>query len=54
MIHSLEHFAASASHLALYFFMAALPSTGIAMGYYGGKGESCEACLPQVRMLILS
>jgi len=38
MIHSLEHFAASASHLALYFFMAALPSTGIAMGYYGGKG----------------
>lgn len=43
LLHSLEHFAASVSHLALYFFMVALPSTGIAMGYYGGKGETLRS-----------
>ena len=33
-----EHLAAKASHFAMYFFMFALPGTGIAMGYFGGKG----------------
>ena len=35
---ALEHFAANISHTALYGFMLAMPATGIAMGYYGGKG----------------
>ena len=35
---ALEHFAANVSHTALYGFMLAMPATGIAMGYYGGKG----------------
>jgi len=35
---SLEHMAASASHGLFYVFMAVMPVTGIAMGYYGGKG----------------
>jgi 1,2-dihydroxy-3-keto-5-methylthiopentene dioxygenase len=34
----LEHFAASATHLGLYGFMVMMPVSGIAMGYYGGKG----------------
>jgi cytochrome b561 len=34
----LEHFAASAVHVGLYAFMTIMPFTGIAMGYYGGKG----------------
>lgn len=29
---------ADASHLALYGFMTLMPATGIAMGYFGGKG----------------
>lgn len=33
-----EQFAASASHYALYGWMLVMPVTGIAMGYYGGKG----------------
>eukprot|EP00472_Partenskyella_glossopodia_P003566 CAMPEP_0197516934 /NCGR_PEP_ID=MMETSP1318-20131121/1888_1 /TAXON_ID=552666 /ORGANISM="Partenskyella glossopodia, Strain RCC365" /LENGTH=148 /DNA_ID=CAMNT_0043066087 /DNA_START=239 /DNA_END=685 /DNA_ORIENTATION=- len=35
---SLEHMAASASHGLMYVFMIGMPATGIAMGYYGGKG----------------
>lgn len=34
----LEHKAADASHFLLYAFMTIMPATGIAMGYYGGKG----------------
>lgn len=34
----IEHFAASASHLGAYGLLSMLPITGIAMGYYGGKG----------------
>ena len=30
--------AGTISHYALYAFMAIMPATGIAMGYYGGKG----------------
>jgi cytochrome b561 len=30
--------AANASHVALYGFMVFMPASGIAMGYYGGKG----------------
>jgi cytochrome b561 len=33
-----ENTAGDASHLALYGFMTIMPATGIAMGYYGGKG----------------
>ena len=33
-----EVVAGKASHLAMYGFMATMPATGIAMGYYGGKG----------------
>lgn len=33
-----EHMAAKVSHYALYGFMTVMPVTGIAMGYYGGKG----------------
>ena len=33
-----EHFAANISHVSLYGFMIAMPATGMAMGYYGGKG----------------
>jgi len=36
--HFLEHLAANLSHVAFYGFMLAMPATGIAMGYYGGKG----------------
>lgn len=35
---SLEVMAAKAGHIALYAFMTFMPITGIAMGYYGGKG----------------
>eukprot|EP00531_Pseudo-nitzschia_arenysensis_P013495 CAMPEP_0116128948 /NCGR_PEP_ID=MMETSP0329-20121206/7663_1 /TAXON_ID=697910 /ORGANISM="Pseudo-nitzschia arenysensis, Strain B593" /LENGTH=187 /DNA_ID=CAMNT_0003623183 /DNA_START=140 /DNA_END=703 /DNA_ORIENTATION=+ len=34
----LEHFAAKISHYSLYAFMAIMPASGIAMGYFGGKG----------------
>jgi cytochrome b561 len=34
----LEHKAASATHVALYGFMLAMPVTGVAMGYYSGFG----------------
>ena len=33
-----ENMVASISHAALYAFMTIMPATGIAMGYYGGKG----------------
>lgn len=33
-----EHAVANLSHMALYGFMFGMPATGIAMGYYGGKG----------------
>lgn len=35
---AVEHFAANASHTALYGFMLGMPATGFMMGYYGGKG----------------
>ena len=34
----IEGKAADISHIALYGFMTVMPATGIAMGYYGGKG----------------
>mmetsp|Transcript_23533 Transcript_23533/g.28275 ORF Transcript_23533/g.28275 Transcript_23533/m.28275 type:complete len:190 (+) Transcript_23533:195-764(+) len=34
----LEHGVGSVVHYALYGFMTIMPATGIAMGYYGGKG----------------
>ncbi len=33
-----EHAVANASHTAFYGFMLFMPASGIAMGYYGGKG----------------
>ena len=33
-----EHLAANLSHVGMYGFMLAMPATGMAMGYYGGKG----------------
>lgn len=30
--------AASAAHAGLYFFMIMMPLSGVAMGYYGGRG----------------
>ena len=33
-----EHMAANASHALFYAYMLGMPATGIAMGYYGGKG----------------
>jgi cytochrome b561 len=33
-----EQMAGSIGHYALYAFMTIMPATGIAMGYYGGKG----------------
>ena len=33
-----ENMAGTLSHYALYGFMVIMPATGIAMGYYGGKG----------------
>ena len=33
-----EHWVANLSHIAMYGFMLGMPATGIAMGYYGGKG----------------
>ena len=35
---AVEALAAKASHLALYGFMLVMPVSGIAMGYFGGKG----------------
>eukprot|EP00934_Nitzschia_sp_Nitz4_P002987 Nitzschia sp. Nitz4//scaffold3_size479765//339526//340314//NITZ4_000141-RA/size479765-augustus-gene-1.614-mRNA-1//-1//CDS//3329550881//2977//frame0 len=35
---SIEHILASATHYGLYAFMTIMPATGIAMGYFGGKG----------------
>jgi cytochrome b561 len=34
----LESVASKVVHYGLYAFMIVMPSTGIAMGYYGGKG----------------
>lgn len=34
----LEHVAADSTHYLLYGFMTIMPASGIAMGYYGGKG----------------
>jgi 1,2-dihydroxy-3-keto-5-methylthiopentene dioxygenase len=33
-----ENAAGKAAHYALYGFMTVMPASGIAMGYYGGKG----------------
>eukprot|EP00798_Chlamydomonas_sp_ICE-L_P000359 gene359-1749_t len=33
-----EHMIAGATHYAMYAFMIAMPVSGIAMGFYGGKG----------------
>lgn len=33
-----EHMAAKVAHYFLYGFMILMPASGIAMGYYGGKG----------------
>jgi 1,2-dihydroxy-3-keto-5-methylthiopentene dioxygenase len=33
-----EHLLGNISHAALYGFMVIMPASGIAMGYYGGKG----------------
>ena len=33
-----EVYLGKASHAAMYGFMATMPATGIAMGYFGGKG----------------
>jgi cytochrome b561 len=33
-----EHALSTAMHYALYGFMIVMPASGIAMGYYGGKG----------------
>ena len=33
-----EHLAAKATHAAMYGFIAFMPISGVAMGYYGGKG----------------
>lgn len=35
---ALEQIAAKAGHLGLYAFMIIMPATGVAMGYFGGKG----------------
>lgn len=35
---ALENVAGKMTHYFLYFFMTAMPATGIAMGLYGGKG----------------
>lgn len=33
-----EHVAGKVTHYGLYAFMTIMPASGIAMGYYGGKG----------------
>jgi 1,2-dihydroxy-3-keto-5-methylthiopentene dioxygenase len=35
---SVQTMASKAGHAAMYAFMLVMPATGIAMGYYGGKG----------------
>eukprot|EP00536_Pseudo-nitzschia_multiseries_P000460 jgi/Psemu1/249542/estExt_Genewise1Plus.C_60051 len=35
---SIEHVLGKISHYSLYAFMTIMPASGIAMGYYGGKG----------------
>jgi cytochrome b561 len=35
---TLEHMAGKVTHYGLYAFMTIMPASGIAMGYYGGKG----------------
>ena len=35
---ALENLAGKATHYLLYGWMVAMPATGVAMGYYGGKG----------------
>ena len=34
----IQQLAANASHLLAYFFIVFMPVSGVAMGYYGGKG----------------
>lgn len=34
----LEHMAGKVTHYGLYAFMTIMPASGIAMGYFGGKG----------------
>jgi len=36
--HFIEQFAGRIAHVGLYAGMTAMPATGVAMGYYGGKG----------------
>ncbi|KAL1514853.1 hypothetical protein AB1Y20_003938 [Prymnesium parvum] len=36
--HFVEHILAKIGHASLYAFMLAMPATGMAMGYFGGKG----------------
>ena len=36
----MEQMAAKATHWGLYGFLTVMPATGIAMGYYGGKGTT--------------
>lgn len=36
--HKAQHFAANASHAALYGMMVFMPASGVVMGYYGGAG----------------
>jgi cytochrome b561 len=36
--HAIEQLAAKVSHVALYGFLLVMPASGIAMGYFGGKG----------------
>jgi len=36
--HAIERLGAHAGHLALYGMMVFMPASGVAMGYYGGKG----------------
>merc|ERR1719215_1087373 len=35
---TIQQWAGNASHLAMYGFITFLPMSGIAMGYFGGKG----------------
>ena len=36
--HAVEDGLSKVTHFALYAFMTIMPATGIAMGYYGGRG----------------
>eukprot|EP00793_Prasinoderma_coloniale_P006769 PRCOL_00001599-RA len=37
-LHKVETLAADGGHLLLYGMLTAMPATGVAMGYFGGKG----------------